>query len=85
MLKSPCLECEFKEEDKSGKQCIDCTKRLQYVYALTGVRNSLDIETEERKDGPNPDTRKDRIKRKRTFKIPSERRVIVEQVKRNGV
>lgn len=40
-LKSPCLECELKDQNKSNPTCRDCEKRVKYCAALGGLSSSV--------------------------------------------
>ena len=30
-MPSPCLTCDFKDEDKNAEQCVNCEKRIEYA------------------------------------------------------
>jgi len=40
-MKNPCLDCELREASKNNPTCMNCTKRLEYVYAIGPMSHSL--------------------------------------------
>lgn len=55
MDKSPCLDCDYKYENKNSERCMNCRDRLQYVGEIGDMTHSLPMDKTDLGKGGNVD------------------------------